>query len=249
MEQDLAGYDNIKGHESGFDMRSNKNLKKTVIVVLIIFLITAFKFFALEQYLSLSYLKSSQEKFSLLYTEHKIFVIAAYMMFYIIVTSLSLPGASSATLVGGRSLDYRPGHLRFFCEHHRGDFCMPGLTVRIKRYWVQSKFGDKLSAVNKGIEREGAFYLFTLRLIPIFPFFIINLVMGLTELPMLTFYWVSQLGMLPGTMVYVNAGKELAKIDSLSGILSPGLIFSFALLGLFPITVKKIVAFYKRKKS
>ena len=114
---------------------------------------------------------------------------------------------------------------------------------------MQSKFGDKLSAVNKGIEREGAFYLFTLRLIPIFPFFIINLVMGLTELPMLTFYWVSQLGMLPGTMVYVNAGKELAKIDSLSGILSPGLIFSFALLGLFPITVKKIVAFYKRKKS
>ena len=121
------------GHESGFDMRSNKNLKKTVIVVLIIFLITAFKFFALEQYLSLSYLKSSQEKFSLLYTEHKIFVIAAYMMFYIIVTSLSLPGAVVLTLVGGALFELQAGTYRFFCEHHRGDFCMPGLTVRIKR--------------------------------------------------------------------------------------------------------------------
>ncbi len=249
MEQDLAGYDNIKGHESGFDMRSNKNLKKTVIVVLIIFLITAFKFFALEQYLSLSYLKSSQEKFSLLYTEHKIFVIAAYMMFYIIVTSLSLPGAVVLTLVGGALFGLQAGTLIVSFASTIGATFACLASRFVLRDWVQSKFGDKLSAVNKGIEREGAFYLFTLRLIPIFPFFIINLVMGLTELPMLTFYWVSQLGMLPGTMVYVNAGKELAKIDSLSGILSPGLIFSFALLGLFPITVKKIVAFYKRKKS
>ncbi|MFQ5902002.1 MAG: TVP38/TMEM64 family protein, partial [Thermodesulfobacteriota bacterium] len=100
--------------------------------------------------------------------------------------------------------------------------------------------------VNQGIEKEGAFYLFTMRLIPAIPFFVINLVMGLTKMPLFTFYWVSQIGMLAGTMVYINAGKELARIDSLSGILSPGLIFSFILLGLFPIIVKKLMTLYKK---
>ena len=112
---------------------------------------------------------------------------------------------------------------------------------------MQNRFGDKLSTINKGIEKEGAFYLFSLRLVPIFPFFVINLAMGLTTMKLLTFYWVSQIGMLPGTMVYVNAGKELGKIESLSGILSPGLILSFVILGLFPITVKKLLTFYKKK--
>jgi len=111
------------------------------------------------------------------------------------------------------------------------------------RDWVQGKFGEKLNAFNEGIEREGWLYLFTLRLIPAFPFFVINLVMGLTTMRLSTFYWVSQLGMLPATIVFVNAGKELAKIDTLAGILSPTLIASFALLGIFPLAVKKIVQF------
>ena len=115
------------------------------------------------------------------------------------------------------------------------------------RDWVQNKFGEKLSAINKGIEDEGAFYLFSLRLVPIFPFFVINLVMGLTSIKLITFYWVSQIGMLPGTMVFVNAGKELAQIESLSGILSPGLIISFVILGLFPLAVKKLLNFYKKR--
>lgn len=113
------------------------------------------------------------------------------------------------------------------------------------RDWVQEKFGHRLAAFNEGIEKEGAFYLFTLRLIPVFPFFMINLVMGLTRMPLFRFYWVSQLGMLPATLVYVNAGRELAKIDSLSGILSPGMIISFALLGLFPLIVRKSLKFYR----
>jgi uncharacterized membrane protein YdjX (TVP38/TMEM64 family) len=117
------------------------------------------------------------------------------------------------------------------------------------RDWVQSKFSDKIAKVNEGIEKEGAFYLFTLRLIPIFPFWMINLVMGLTKMPLSRFYWVSQIGMLPGTMVYVNAGKELAKIESIKGIFSPRLIISFALLGIFPIAVKKLVAFYRKRKE
>jgi uncharacterized membrane protein YdjX (TVP38/TMEM64 family) len=119
----------------------------------------------------------------------------------------------------------------------------------ILRDWLQGKFGDKLKTVNEGIEREGVFYLFTLRLIPVFPFWLINLLMGLTKMPLKTFYLISQVGMLPGTIVYVNAGKELAKIESLSGILSPGLILSFVLLGLFPIITKKLLTFYKTKKS
>ncbi len=229
-------------------MMSKKNLNKIVLVVVIVFLIAAFKIFGLEQYLSLSYLKASQEKFSLLYAKHQILVIAGYMIIYIIVTSLSLPGAAVLTLVGGALFGLRAGTLIVSFASTIGATFACLASRFLLRDWVQSKFGDKLSAVNKGIESEGAFYLFTLRLIPIFPFFVINLVMGLTKLPLLTFYWVSQLGMLPGTMVYVNAGKELAKVDSLSGILSPGLIFSFVLLGLFPITAKKILAFYKRKK-
>jgi uncharacterized membrane protein YdjX (TVP38/TMEM64 family) len=114
---------------------------------------------------------------------------------------------------------------------------------------VQGKLGDKLKAVNNGVEKEGAFYLFTLRLIPVFPFWLINLGMGLTKMPLRTFYWVSQVGMLAGTIVYVNAGKELGKIESLSGILSPTLILSFVLLGLFPIIAKKLLALYKKKKG
>jgi len=119
----------------------------------------------------------------------------------------------------------------------------------ILRDWIQSKFGDKLETINQGIDREGAFYLFTLRLIPVFPFWLINLVMGLTKIPLKTFFWVSQVGMLAGTLVYVNAGKELAKIDSLSGILSPGLIMSFVFLGLLPITTKKVLALYRSRKE
>jgi uncharacterized membrane protein YdjX (TVP38/TMEM64 family) len=117
------------------------------------------------------------------------------------------------------------------------------------RDWVQSKFGDKLESVNRGIQREGAFYLFTLRLIPIFPFFIINLVMGLTRMPLFRYYWVSQLGMFPATLVYVNAGKELGKIESVAGILSPSLLVSFAILGLFPLAVKKALAWYGARRA
>jgi mercury(II) reductase len=119
----------------------------------------------------------------------------------------------------------------------------------VLRDYVQTKFSDKLKAINAGIEREGAFYLFTLRLIPLFPFFVINLVMGLTPMKAWRFYLVSQIGMLPGTLVYVNAGSQLGALESLSGILSPGLILSFALLGIFPLLAKKSVAFVKSRKA
>ncbi len=106
---------------------------------------------------------------------------------------------------------------------------------------VENRFGDRLNAVNEGMKKDGAFYLFTLRLIPVFPFFMINLLMGLTAIKTRTFFWVSQLGMLAGTIVYVNAGTQLGKITSLSDILSPGLVFSFVLLGLFPLLAKTVI--------
>jgi uncharacterized membrane protein YdjX (TVP38/TMEM64 family) len=110
------------------------------------------------------------------------------------------------------------------------------------------KFSDRMGRVNEGIEREGAFYLFTLRLVPVFPFWLINLLMGVTNMRLVTYYWISQIGMFPATVVYVNAGKELAQIHSLKGIISPELLGSFALLGLFPIAAKRIIAFYRKRQ-
>lgn len=221
--------------------------KKLAIVLIIAVLIIGFKVFNLDQYLTLSYIKESQDKFALLYAEHRISVISGYMFIYILVTALSLPGAAVMTLAGGALFGLFTGTLVVSFASTIGATLACFAARFLLRDWVQAKFGDKLKKINEGIEQEGAFYLFTLRLVPLFPFFVINLVMGLTQMRLFTYYWVSQVGMLPGTIVYVNAGKELAQIDSLSGILSPSLIFSFVLLGAFPITVKKLIAFYKSK--
>jgi uncharacterized membrane protein YdjX (TVP38/TMEM64 family) len=209
----------------------------------------AFKVFNLGQYLTLSYLKESLDKFNDLYEKHQALVIAGYFIIYVLTTSLSLPGASPLGIVGGALFGFWVATLVVSFASTIGATLACFVSRFLLRDWVQSKFSDKIAKVNEGIEKEGAFYLFTLRLIPIFPFWMINLVMGLTKMPLSRFYWVSQIGMLPGTMVYVNAGKELAKIESIKGIFSPRLIISFALLGIFPIAVKKLVAFYRKRKE
>ena len=223
--------------------------KKIVILVVVISLIVAFKVFNLGQYLTLSYLKESLDKFNDLYEKHQALVIAGYFIIYVLTTSLSLPGASPLGIVGGALFGFWVATLVVSFASTIGATLACFVSRFLLRDWVQSKFSDKIAKVNEGIEKEGAFYLFTLRLIPIFPFWMINLVMGLTKMPLSRFYWVSQIGMLPGTMVYVNAGKELAKIESIKGIFSPRLIISFALLGIFPIAVKKLVAFYRKRKE
>jgi uncharacterized membrane protein YdjX (TVP38/TMEM64 family) len=227
---------------------NKKILKKIIIISVVIAVIVAFKLLHLGDYFTLAYIKESQRKFEILYSEHRLTVIAVYMFIYILVTSLSLPGAVVMTLAGGALFGLATGTVAISFASTIGATLACAVSRFILREWVQGKFGDKLKTVNEGVEREGAFYLFTLRLLPVFPFWLINLVFGLTKVPLKTFYWVSQIGMLPGTLVFVNAGRELAKIDSLSGILSPGLIFSFVLLGLFPITVKKLIAFYRSRK-
>jgi len=228
----------------------NKNiLKKVVIVIVMAGVIVAFKVFNLGQYLTLAYIKESQQNFLSLYAEYRIAVIAGYMAIYILSAALSLPGAAVLTIAAGALFGLVTGTVIVSFASTIGATLACFVSRFLLRDWVQGKFGDRITKVNDGIEKEGAFYLFTLRLIPIFPFWLINLAMGVTKMRLITFYWVSQIGMLAGTIVYVNAGKELAKIDSLKGILSPGLIVSFVLLGVFPIAAKRLIALYKSKKA
>jgi uncharacterized membrane protein YdjX (TVP38/TMEM64 family) len=223
--------------------------KKIAIVLAIALAVAAFQFFHLGRYLTLSYIKTSREEFASLYAAHAALVIAGYTAVYILVTSLSLPGAAVLTLAGGALFGLVTGTIVVSFASTIGATFACAVSRFLLRDWVQGKFGDRIARINEGIEREGAFYLFTLRLIPVFPFWLINLSMGLTRMRLATFYCVSQIGMLAGTVVYVNAGRELAKIDSPGGIISPQLLGSFILLGIFPIAAKKIVAWYRTRKG
>ncbi|ORT49479.1 dihydrolipoamide dehydrogenase [Vibrio sp. qd031] len=166
---------------------------------------------------------------------------AIYFAVYVAVTAFSIPGAAVVTLLGAALFGFWTSLVLVSFASTIGATIAFISSRYLLRDWVQSKFGDKLGSINEGIEKDGSFYLFSLRLIPVFPFFLINLLMGLTPLKVSRFYLVSQLGMLPGTMVYLNAGTQLAEIDSLSGIASPTVIGSFVLLGLFPIIAKWIM--------
>ncbi len=227
----------------------NNVKKKLLILAGVLALIVIFKVLNIGQYLNLAYLKESQATFSGYYHEHQVLTIVSYMLIYITATALSLPGAVILTLAGGALFGLVTGTIIISFASTIGATLACVVSRYLLQGWVQDKFDDKLTKINKGMEEEGPFYLFTLRLVPLFPFFIINLVMGLTKIPIKTFYWVSQIGMLPATLVYVNAGRELAKIDSLSGILSPGLLFSFVLLGIFPLVAKKILNRVRRTRS
>jgi len=222
--------------------------KKYLILLLIIILIGVFFAFDLGHYLTLDYLKSQREAFIDYYQQHRGLTIAIYMALYVAVTALSLPGATIMTLAGGAIFGVLIGTAVVSFASTIGATLAFLASRFILRESVQNRFGDKLSAVNEGVQREGAFYLFSMRLIPLIPFFVINLVMGLTPIRASRFFIVSQIGMLPGTLVYVNAGDQIAAIDSLRGILSPGLILSFILLGLFPLIAKKILGFIKVRK-
>jgi pyruvate/2-oxoglutarate dehydrogenase complex dihydrolipoamide dehydrogenase (E3) component/uncharacterized membrane protein YdjX (TVP38/TMEM64 family) len=222
--------------------------KKLLLVVALIALVVAFFALDLGRFLSLDYLKSRQAELTALASDRPLFVGGAFFAIYVAATALSLPGAVILTLAAGAIFGLTTGTLIVSFASAIGATLAMLAARYLLRGSVQSKFGARLAEIDKGIEREGAFYLFTLRLVPLFPFFLINLLMGLTKMKAWTFYWVSQIGMLAGTLVYVNAGTQLAKIDSLKGILSPGLIGSFVLLGVFPLVAKKIVDAVKARK-
>jgi pyruvate/2-oxoglutarate dehydrogenase complex dihydrolipoamide dehydrogenase (E3) component/uncharacterized membrane protein YdjX (TVP38/TMEM64 family) len=224
------------------------NKKKLVVVALLAALVVAFFAFDLGRFFSLDYLKSRQAEFTALAAEKPLAVGGTFFAVYVAVAALSLPGAAIMTLAAGALFGLGWGMLIVSFASSIGA-TLAFLAARyLLRDSIQAKFGARLADIDKGIEKDGAFYLFTLRLVPLIPFFVINLVMGLTKMKAWTFYWVSQLGMFAGTLVYVNAGTQLAKIDSLKGILSPGLLGSFVLLGIFPLIAKKIVDMVKARK-
>ncbi len=214
----------------------------------IVILIWLFFIFDLDRYFSLDTLKIELDRLQAYYQANKILTIGIYMVVYIVMTAMSLPGAAVLTLAGGAVFGIFTGVLIVSFASTIGATLAFLFSRYLFRDWVQARFSAKITAINAGIKKEGGLYLFTLRLVPVFPFFMINLVMGLTPISTGLFYLVSQIGMLPGTIVYINAGTQLAKIDALGGILSPNILFAFVLLGLFPIVSKKIMEGINLKK-
>ena len=221
-------------------------MKKLALLALIVAMMVIFFAFDLDRYLTLAALKDSQATFAA-WREHSPWrVTGGYFLLYVAVTALSLPGAAIMTLAAGALFGLVSGTVLVSFASSIGATLAFLVSRYLLRDGVQRRFGDKLKAINEGIDRDGAFYLFTLRLVPAFPFFIINLVMGLTPIRTITFYWVSQIGMLAGTLVYVNAGTQLGQIESPSGILSPGLLLSFTLLGVFPLVARVVMRRIRR---
>ena len=224
------------------------NRKKVFLVLALGVLIALFFAFDLGRFFSLEHAKSVQGEFAALYQAQPALVIGAYFAIYVAVAALSLPGAAILTLVAGAIFGLAVGTVVVSFASSVGATLAMLVSRYLLREAVKSRFTSLVSDIDKGVEREGAFYLFTLRLVPLFPFFVVNLVMGLTKMAAGRFYWVSQLGMLAGTIVYVNAGTQLAQITSIKGILSPALIGSFVLLGVFPLVAKKLIDIVKSRK-
>ncbi|CAH1575811.1 TVP38/TMEM64 family protein [Vibrio owensii] len=216
-------------------------MNKKLILGLILLATIIFLGVNFGQYLTLENAKAQQQALNSFIDQNFVFAAATYFFTYIAITAFSIPGAAVVTLLGAALFGFWTSLLLVSFASTIGATIAFLSSRYLLREWVQSKFGTKLNAINQGVEKDGAFYLFSLRLIPVFPFFLINLLMGLTPMSVARFYLTSQIGMLPGTAVYLNAGTQLATIDSLSGIVSPTVLASFALLGLFPIIAKWVM--------
>ncbi|MEQ6916698.1 FAD-dependent oxidoreductase [Halomonas aquatica] len=222
--------------------------RRLILAAVIALLVAAYFLSGANEVLTLSSLQAEQARFQDWLAADPLTVAGGFFVIYVVITAVSLPGATLLTLLGGALFGFGWGLLLISFASSLGATCAALIARTLAREPLERHFAAQLARINAGIEREGAFYLFTLRLIPLFPFFVINLVMGLTRMRLTTFYWVSQLGMLPGTAVYVNAGRELGSLESLAGILSPGLIGSFVLIGLFPWLARGLVAVGKRRQ-
>ena len=224
-------------------------MKKAVLALVLIGAIAAYFIFDLGQYLSLENFKASQADIVAAKDANPALYIAGFFLLYVAVTGLSIPGAAIMSLVAGALFGVVAGTLIVSFASTMGATLAFLSSRYVLRDWVQGKFGERLRAVDDGLEKDGAFYLFTLRLIPVFPFFVINLLMGLTRIKTGTFFWVSQIGMLPATIVFVNAGTQISRIESTAGLLSPTLIASFVALAFFPWAAKGIVVVVKRSRG
>jgi len=217
--------------------------KKIILITAIGGLLWAYFAFDGQRYLSLDFFRD-------LYAQQPLLTAGVYFAIYVIATAISIPGAALLTIIGGMLFGLWAGILLVSFASSIGATLAFLVSRFLLRDWVQATFSSHLSTINQGIEKQGGYYLFGLRLIPLFPFWMINLVMGLTPLKTSTFYLVSQLGMLAGTFVYVNAGASIGSIDEFSaaGIMTPGVISSFLLLALFPLLVRAVVNVVDRRK-
>ena len=225
------------------------NKTQITLLVTIIILVALFFIFDLGRYFNLEFVKTQQGAMDAFYAQEPLITVVSFFLLYVLITGLSLPGATIFTLAAGAIFGLLWGTVISSFASTIGATLAFLLSRYLFRETIQERYANRLAAINRGIAEEGAFYLFTLRLVPIFPYFIINLVMGLTPIRALTFFFVSQAGMLAGTIVYVNAGTQIAKIEQLKDIASPTLILSFVLLGIFPLLAKKTVDYLKQRKE
>ena len=222
---------------------------KLVLIGIIILLVAGFFIFDLHHYVTLENLKIQQQRFQELNQQNPFSTKALFFLAYVAVAALSLPGATIMTLAAGAFFGVLGGSILVSFASTIG----ATLAMLAARYLfqdvLQEKYATRLQTINNGIAKEGGFYLFTIRLIPVIPFFVVNLVMGLTKLKTSVFALVSQLGMLPATVIYVNAGHQIASIDAVKEILSLPIIISLALLGIFPLLAKKLISVYRRRNG
>ena len=223
-------------------------MKRLLIIAALAALVAAYFFFGLGDYLTVEGIKQVAGDVGAYYERNPAQVIAGFFLVYVAVAAASLPGAAVMTLAAGALFGVLVGTIIVSFASTLGATLAFLASRYVLRDGIEARFGERLRTVNQGLESDGAFYLFTIRMIPLFPFFVVNLVMGLTRIGTWTFAWVSQVGMLLGTIVYVNAGTQLARIDSLSGIASPAVLASFALLGIAPWFAKAIIGWIKRRK-
>jgi pyruvate/2-oxoglutarate dehydrogenase complex dihydrolipoamide dehydrogenase (E3) component/uncharacterized membrane protein YdjX (TVP38/TMEM64 family) len=223
-------------------------MKKIAILAALAALIAAYFWFDLGSELTVEGIKARVDQAQAFYQENALAVLAIFFLTYVAVTAASLPGAAVMTLAAGALFGLVEGTILVSFASTIGATLAFLSSRYVLRDSIEARFGDRLKSINEGLERDGAFYLFTLRMIPAIPFFVINLVMGLTRIRTWTFVWVSQLGMLLGTIAFVNAGTQLAQIESMSGLLSPTLIGSFVFLGIVPWIAKGIVGMIQRRK-
>lgn len=223
--------------------------RKIVVVVAIASLLFAFFALGFDRYLSLDFLQSQRTALSDYYGANPVRAVLVFFAAYVAVTGLSLPGAAVMTLVAGAVFGLAWGTVVVSLASTAG----ATLAFLVSRYLLREplrrRLGRRLMAIDGGMREEGGFYLFGLRLVPAFPFFLVNLAMGLTSIRTSTFFFVSQAGMLPGTIVYVNAGTQLANVHSLGDVLSPALVVSFAVLGLFPLVTRKLLAALEARRA
>ena len=213
--------------------------KQAVLLGVLVLPIAAFFAFDLQRFLTLEYFAAQRDAIAAFHARAPLTTAGAFFALYVAVTGLSLPGAALLTLIAGAIFGFGQGVVLVSFASSLGATLAFSIARYLFRDAVRARFERQLAAIDRGVEKDGAFYLFALRLVPAFPFFAVNLAMSVTPLSAWTFYWVSQVGMLAGTVVYVNAGAQLGQITSVAGIVSPGLIVSFALLGLFPLLAKK----------